>query len=334
MNKFRQLISKLMLLLLGLILSWTEIISINIVWKNEIFDKFHYKKSISYGYFPEGRKSVLENYGERSKDVINILRENSSNNISNVLGVGRNDIYTIAILGDSYVWGQGLKENDRFAHILETDLNRYTPTKIYSYAMPGDSIFDNYAKYFLLENSGASINLYIIGVSYNDLLFSNATRYGNITERYGTDKILNDQITDCGRPLYGEIIQTTNKSGTSYSQHVNNAYDEKYGNYCLLKKTISLFPKENIIYFNYSDFTYDPKGQNGIIDLLKKSGGNVLDSYQYFKDENDVNNKYVVSKKEGHPSAWANKIFAKSLLTEIISNPKYGFIHDNKMSLK
>ena len=86
------------------------------------------------------------------------------------------DIYTIALIGDSFAYGLGVRENESFGRILEAKLNKIKPTKIYVLALPGDSIVENYAK-FLLMDSSVRVDLYIFSMVKNDLVYDHNHKY-------------------------------------------------------------------------------------------------------------------------------------------------------------
>src|SRR3989344_6833304 len=106
------------------------------------FDKFYYYKSASHGYVNPiwnplingSNPSIVE---ERIKDLralIEITRKDSEANNQ----LSPSNYFRIAIIGDSMVYGLGIRNNERFSYLLEQKLNKIKPTKAYILAQPAD----------------------------------------------------------------------------------------------------------------------------------------------------------------------------------------------------
>jgi len=290
------------------------------IGENYFFDKFFYKKSIKYGYGEINKNFNLKNYGKRSKDLL-ILENLAKNNIfeqdeiDKVLGIKNDNIYRIAVIGDSVVWGVGLKNKERFVEILEKKLNKIYPTKVFSFSYSGDSIVDNYIKYILLKNFNYKIDLYIFGLVSNDLKFSNKARYDL--------SIFNKVTNDCSNKdfYYWNLDDDEN---LSYLLTTKKSFSDDFGNFCVLEKIADLLPKKRAIYFDFS-IDYGDKYLDIYRNILKGKG---LFIKKYIDESCDCErcNCYYVSEKERHPSAFANKKYAEFLYNEITTNSEYGFI--------
>jgi len=280
------------------------------------FDKFFYQKSIKYGY---GEKWKLENYGERSEDLLS-LEYLASNKIeadyksNKVLGVENDNVYKIAVIGDSIVWGEGLKNDDRFVEILEKKLNKIYPTKVFSFSECGDSILENYIKYKILENARSDIDLYIFGLVKNDLIFKNKERYDLLI----FDKIVNDCAD---KPFY---FSNTDSDDVLYKDTVKNSFDKNFGNFCVLEKIADLLPKEKTIYFDFSIVSKDEYLER-YISVLREKNLFIKKYIDYTCKACEKCDCYFVSEKERHPSVFANKKYAETLYNEIITNSEYQF---------
>lgn len=279
------------------------------VWASEafFFDKFYYYKSIKHGYWisrPPGELLSPRDFGKRGYDIA-ALSDFIRNQSSNTLGSTVDDkMFTIAVIGDSYVWGQGVKEEDRFVHILEEQLNKIKPTKIISLGGCGDSALDNYIKYFYLTKI-RNVDLFIYGMVDNDLLL----REQNLYDQEIQDKI----ISTCNKPIVFNSTEIQIPS-QEYNKTLMQSWDQGFGNVCILKKILENIPKTNALFFNFDNNW----GFSELLDTYTKelvSNGFTVVSPTI--DAADIN-KLHVSKKDSHPSAYANFIFARTLYEEII----------------
>ena len=152
-----------------------------------LFDRFIYQKSGAYGYWSENT-TRLKDFGERTKDLVSLmdylysspqlaLRENAQT--ENILGATTNDTYTIFVIGDSYVFGQGIRTEQRFSNVLEKKLNTMKKTRVIVLGGPGDNFFDNYIKYLAARQRFGIPNMTLIAMVNNDLVFSDPDKYNN-----------------------------------------------------------------------------------------------------------------------------------------------------------
>jgi hypothetical protein len=300
------------------------------------FDKFFYQKSITYGYWDISKKISLSDYGQRSQDILSLQSGNK------ILHESDNNSYIIAIIGDSYVWGTGIKNNQRFSIILEKRLNNIRPTKIITLAEMGDSIIDYYSNYIKLIQQ-AKPNLLIFTLVDNDALPK--SKQPLIPE---TQQI----IANCQKQFPQNIL-TTNYNFTDNpemyqmdSKAISQAYmnvgleaNKNPTNQCVMEKTISQLPNDNAIYFipvhyyaistDINDYyhtyiNYLEKYQKYIITSEKMANSQKYG--KYWKNGHDAYQSFHVSQAEGHPNALANQMYADILYQEITTNPKWGFI--------
>lgn len=277
------------------------------------FDKFFYQKSLNYGYWIPGKILFYSDFGDRAKDLIALenLEPDHKHNISKPTD---NNTFKITIIGDSYVWGQGIKNNQRFAVILENKLNQIRPTKIYSLGDCGDNIFDDYEKYQLATTSAEKANLYIFGLVSNDLVF-------NPDARYHTNDNLSNVISQCNFPAAFYPANSSNFNHQLF-QALTLSISPQSQNYCAFQKIVPLFPTNSLFVdleslISYSNF--QKQFSSTISDKL-----NAI--YPKPKFSLPSNQALHVSLKEYHPSVLANQIYADSLFDEITTNPKWGFV--------
>lgn len=271
-------------------------------WLSEhyFFDKLYYQKSTQFGYWIKGKSLSFRDFGKRSEDMRNLFSEIATKNVMG--GSVNNRIFTIVMIGDSFVWGTGIKETDRFVNILENKLNTLLPTKIISLGNVGDNMLDNYLKYYFYTKNHTA-NLYIFGMVDNDLFL----RGNNVYSREVQDNL----IKFCEKPIVYDPENTL--LDTDYTAYIYDSYDEKNGNICIFRNVLDSIPKnKNILFLNFGD-------NFGFSELLKKytkeveSRGFTVLSVPYTKDDATLH----VSSIEYHPSAKANRLFVDLLYTYV-----------------
>lgn len=295
------------------------------------FDRLFYQKSALHGYTSNigdsasdpGAPSVIKKRLKDTLEIINIAHEKSGKN--SVLGAQIDNAYTIIVIGDSYVYGQGIKMEQRFSELLENILNKKYPTNVIIFAQPGDGIIENYAK-FLLAHQYIDPDLYIIAIVDNDFVFNPFDKYPGQSELRlalqnncpGKTYVMKDFPPDIS---WEDIV--VKEYGPSISPD--------YQNVCMLKKIaedISQTSSQVLYYSFYKNETSsddkslldktDAEVMHVYTSTIRQAGGYVIyqpDSFIYEQ----------VSEKDGHPSAKTNIWFAEQLYNEIISNPKWKF---------
>lgn len=299
----------LFLFLISLLLCFVVCCLCYFVAEKYFFDKFFYYKSVKHGYWVD-KTLNLQNFDDRAKDLISLFQDDSQ-----ILGISDNHNYfKIAIFGDSFVWGQGVTNNQRFPVLLEKDLNKIRPTKIYSFGGCGDNIFDNYVKYQLSQKIFGKMDLYIFALYNNDLVF-------NDDNRYDTNQFLSKLNVGCS----GNTIFDPTFSGipnADFNTPRKLSFNEETINYCAYKRLLLLLPKEKTIYINLSNMTEKWEVQT-IFSQIIKSDLNVLEP----KYETLCDNKKTcyISEKDRHPSPLIHKFYSDILFKEITTNPKFNF---------
>ncbi len=232
--------------------------------------------------------------------------------------------FTVAVIGDSFVFGQGVKNEKRFPIILENKLNSIRKTKILSLALPGENAFDNLEKY-KIASSSYPIDLYIFVLIVNDLVF-------NPNPIYGKENVSNVIDTCKNAHKINPVLEEEEKISNDdlYNQSVNDSASN-ISNLCILDIITSGYP-QNAIYFIAEDYFDDSPVMAAYKKPLIEKGFYVLSSttaqsfpeYQgYFVDPYKF---FGVSEKEVHSSALAHTMYADVLFKEIVSNPRWNFI--------
>ncbi len=275
------------------------------------FDKFFYQKSVAHGYHPpDSQLDDTSIYGKRSQDLITL-------NSKSTYVLGQEDdsnTYKIIVIGDSFVWGQGIKNNQRFASVLESRLSGIRPTKIYSLGNPGDNAFDNYQKYLLSQDVFGKANLYIFGLYNNDLVF-------NPDDRYSTNQQLVSLLSKgCqGESFFDPNFDISNKEGLSqFYTSKKKSLESTSTNYCTFDKLTTLLPKNNSIYIDLGSIE-----ENEVQSEFSKIISQKLSA---FSIQSESYQMFVVSPNEPHPNSLANKMYTDVLFNEITTNSKWKFI--------
>lgn len=265
------------------------------------FDKFFYRKSADYGYLVSKTQN-LSDYGPRANDLIWLTAAMKDENPGQK--AAESGTYNIAVIGDSYVWGQGLKYSDRFVPLLEKELNKIRKTKVYSFGMEGDNLLENYEKMKFLESdkSPVKIDLYILSVVYDDMYVNDENVY---TMNYGN--VLAKECENLGK------------------FNVNGGFGTP-SNVCLAQKILTDLPG-NIIVFEPAYFVDDHSDiHNRYVKLFRSFNMNVINPLNFLGNlpkETNFISKMRVSKMEEHPSALANKIFVKTLFSAVTQLPSF-----------
>lgn len=286
------------------------------------FDKLFYYKSTLFGYWIPGKSLQLSDFGERSRDMVSLLANQHRNSQE------PSNEYTIAVIGDSEAWGQGVLVRERMSALLEQKLKRYRRTHVFTFANCGDSAIDNYAKYDLIQRK-YNIDLFIFVLVDNDLMY-------NKKERYPASSIYRKITAGCSG------IDGIDGM-TYYSPDISDLYQlqlESYrnpNNICAIQLTASMYPKTNAIYYinrdlwgsDSKDYCATTRAYQGYLEqnglhVISMSRSKQMTQYDWFWKSPY---KYSsISLLEGHPSKIIHQIGADILSEEIVSNPKWNFM--------
>jgi hypothetical protein len=314
--------------------SLTVLSSVIAVWSSLyisetfFFDKFHYNKSTMYGYLtdeinPLAREKNPTAIEKRLSDL-RILFPSSQNN-SQILGrsVNNDEQYTIVVVGDSVVYGTGVKDGERFSALLEKELNKVRPTKVYALAQPGDSIIDNYVKYQKAKEQ-LDPDLTIFGSVENDLYFGSP-------DKYPEEKSIYDELRErCPGTEVGTGTELSPTAG--YTEMLDKiivpSFDSANANFCYLQTIVEEKINDERVFF-YSFYSLEDVSQLAAEDDWRKIQ-TVLQ--RYAQTVNDAGIPVVtpanvidfqfrsVSARESHPNASTHQKYAQSLAQEIIQN--------------
>lgn len=289
-----------------------------------LFDRFFYRKSISHGYVLKDK--LLSDYGNRAKDLIAIKEK-----AQNIFESNNKQVFKVAIIGDSYVWGQGIRNNQRLKSILEQKLNKIRPTKIIAIGQLGNSTLD-YLKYYEDIQHITKTDLNIFVIVGNDAFINFHQEYRGVVEKcqnlfphikpvceiYGD---LNSKGYNLANPTQEILDIITKAHGDSWINPINQ---------CVVNTSSLLLPTEKSIYFIPDNYTTD-NSYDTYINFFKKTNKFIIsienskNLKKYKKYWNDPYKYFTVSPLEGHPSALANQAYADILYNEITTNPRWNF---------
>ena len=270
------------------------------------FDKFFYQKSMDHGYWANPKKIHFADFGTRAKDLISLASDQPN--------ISHDNSFKIAVIGDSLVWGQGLKNNDRFVVLLTKKLNQIRPTTVYSLGGCGDNIFDDYMKYKKSIDVFGKMDLYIFGLYNNDLLL-------NEDDRYSTNKFVANKL-DIGCSGKKITIPSNNSpitfSAETYADMEISSLATESANFCFYQHLVPLLPKNNGLFIDLGSLTDKWYGQSLFSNMISTSFNAISLLY-------NQSPKIKVSSHEKHPSVIGHQIYADTLFREITTNPKLGF---------
>ena len=265
------------------------------------FDKFIYMKDPKYGYKITGDGSFcnsgLNSDGYRGGEFY----------------PKRDGEYLVMVVGDSLVYGQGLKIEDRFTNRLENKLNhlRKHKVRVLNMGKCGTNIYMNFD----------TLNRYRQKLDPDLIVFS----------LYYNDLLLESDFSDFPPFVHnnGEPIVLNPHSDPKYTQRVLGSFSTNTLNFKMLTSIVEMMPKEKTLYYWLSNKDPD-KSFYELSKVFVDYRLLIIDNYDlYFRKYRGLSSrrKYElrISEKESHPNALANEMFAERLYQEITQNPKWGF---------
>ncbi len=303
------------------------------------FDKVFYKKSALHGYGSDEWNNPFDTQNKvlrkRKSDVEFLLQGVAGNEAfyygSCGVSAQRDDQeFVVAVIGDSMVYGAGVRKEQAFPAVLEKKLRKTIPhVKVYNFSISGDTIIDNYAKYLLAKRK-VNPDIYILGIFINDLYIDQVGKYYNSHLKKELD-------SSC---LYKEF------SNAKYTDWTNVPFDtlllevffpsffDATCNYHYLVSALNTmsFDKEKVLFMAFAPIEDQHFSEQEILQM------SWVDSAQELHDKNVfIMGKYVdtirshgfsviapatylpsVSLIEGHPSTAAHEYYATMLEKRII----------------
>lgn len=283
------------------------------------FDRFFYQKSPAHGYWVASSELLpgLAFFGSRASDTRSLLTAMPATS-SSILG--RNDdrqIYTIAVIGDSYTWGTGVRESQRFVRQLEARLNQERPTKVLSLALEGDNLLDHWLKYQLLKEQQADLDLVIFALVHNDGLLKADSPYGEIQA----------VTAGCEGPSITELAAETTAAAAAvqYPEIIRQSMQPGTRNRCVLDGLLGRLPHHRALYLHLDSLLTSNPETLALAQLFQDRGFPVFGWQMLGPDLSPVQEQLFVSPRERHPSVLAHRLYAASLSKLLLEDPVWGF---------
>lgn len=295
------------------------------------FDKFFYNKDATFGYIkpvynPLGNSKNPATIEHRIRDLRLVF--GGPNAYSKVLGVTDDeDIYKVLLIGDSYVYGNGVRDQDRMSAFLERQLNKVRPTKVYVLAQSGDSIVDNYYKFQHAE-SVIKPDVAIMGMVINDFILDQTDKYPGEQQFYDT---LRQECPQEERKVQWTGPQMTIEEGMDMNLYPS--IDPQFANICYYQKILERLEGKPVFFYSF-----DPLSDELFAEVsdFEKKGWQVMHTYQEMAEQhgfsvaspNNIENFVYtpVATIEGHPSKDTHRLYAESMAKEIMTNPQWKFM--------
>lgn len=318
---------RLVLVCLSVVSCFLSVKAALYVARNYFFDQFYYGKSEAFGYWVAGRTQNSEEFGNRSKDVRQLYADNTKP--ANILGATSDDTYTIAVIGDSEVWGLGALFEETFPQLLQKKLGTVRKTRVLSLGSMGDDVVDNLTKYKYLQQH-ARIDLYIFVPVSNDIVINQYRKYAN-DELAGINKTCEDEA---GIPPTTNISPADpNYLKIMSKEYINRIYYESYANdtnWCILRAAMRQYPKDGAMYFAADDIFWDTHlfqymNEFKKLGMYTFSSRRAMGDARYARYWTKTREQLRVSAQEDHPSALAHRMYADVLFDEITNNPRWRF---------
>lgn len=319
-------IKSFFLFFVSLTLILSSIVGCYFIAENFFFDKFFYQKSILHGYYPNLKPANITQFGERGHGV------NSIDNHSPIFSESDANKFKVLVIGDSFTWGVGIKNGQRFAKLLESKLIRTKPTTVVSVSSPGWNTSE-FLKYYMLATKDIQPDLTIFSLVHNDSLLSRYNRDDQVVQRC---QLLYPQTS----PVFGIDLNQMIAYDTPFTE-VDQVFTQQHDaswsnsvNLCVLESNLANLPTQKAIYFLTDDYggnnlytIYTEKLKKYGKRIVSSSSGKLLPSYSnLWKNNANPYDFLTISTKESHPNFLANQMYADILYNEIASDSSFGLL--------
>ena len=311
-----------------------------IISENYFFDKLYYDKSARFGYDDNFMGVIYEDkqnrlVSSRLSDLISLIElEENRQDDSKVLGVEDEGTYNIAVIGDSFVYGSGVKTDEVFTRILEKKLKNVRDVKVYNLGLPGSNIVDIYTL-FLLTQKHLNIDLYVIGFVEDDLLYFG--RHRGYPRYPQEEKVYSELVAQCTKDPFEYLTKGEDDWSKVIINGLYPSFSDDYSNVCVLSNITSEISQKNSIFFNlntsgvddyvnnFNEYMSESSQKKKFIiykyaKIIQDNGGYLIDPHRF-----DGYYYEAVSEGEGHSSKKNHQLQAEILYEIITKNPAFGF---------
>lgn len=303
------------------------------------FDKFFFQKSEYFGYsgYDESlvyspRNADLYHFGLLTDQHFSFPQEVSTQNNQ------EDEYFAVAVIGDSFAWGQGVTKKKRLSVQLQQKLNRWRPTRVYSLGLPAESIVDAVAKIEAVTRK-ENVDLFVIPAVQNDALLlpeANYNRYSSPTAQAIIDDChnLNPTLPVRTSPDWRQVpLEDMAAVAVKLEQDTHESWTVE-PNRCMIKASlqrIKELSKGKVLFVITDDYTPEQSLFGEYKALLKEAQLPFISSLQlkndprYQKYWQNPGKFFHVSPRELHPSALAYGMYADLITAELLTNPLWKF---------
>ncbi|MDO6596424.1 SGNH/GDSL hydrolase family protein [Oceanihabitans sp. 2_MG-2023] len=219
----------------------------------------------------------------------------------------------IAVLGDSFTMGTGVKEQETYVYQTERTLNNSNKNEnyeVFNFGVSGYAL-SNYITILKRNTLNYNPDLVVIGFCASNDHFE-----------IGTDFSLEDFTIKPKKNVFWDSyikkllqikLKATATEPVSYNTANINYIDKQFKT---LQNILSQNNSKGLIF--YLDLVYDPIRVATIKKLSEKNNLLFLDVSEFFQNKNLF--KYIVNELDPHPNGKANQIFAEKLSSYILAN--------------
>ena len=281
--------------------------------ENFFFDKIWYKKSALHGYYNRWYYDTeAEHLNWLERELVRRREQDLTDLLAGKVWSKQPGFKTIAVIGDSYVYGVGIRQSQRFSERLVPELKKQgISAEVYAFAEPGNSILDYLALYQLVKQQ-LDPDLLILGIVPNDLFFTE--------DRYpGNRAFLESFDNACGdKPIYQSDNNYQDEAG--FITAMQQSFSHNSRNRCYLVEAAKILGRDpQLIYYGFTarntnfachewDATAELTIMNQYINTLESHG---MRGLSHLKQDSPL--QAMVSPKEGHPSSAINQQYAIEL---------------------
>jgi len=314
------------------------LVSIHVA-ETTFFDKLFYQKSIAYGYsgyyealVPSVRTQDMYQFGLLKNDSFAFPDD------AHVKGTVDDGSYKVAVVGDSFAWGQGVKEEDRLSVVLENKLNKTRKTKVFSLGLPAESLVDAVAKIEAISKS-EQIDLFVIPAVQNDALIIAEGRYNRYNSP-AAQQIIDDCLAKfpdqepLSYPNWLEVAPAEMEAVSSKLDADSVASWDAQPNKCIAESSVQHIREmthDKTLFVITDDYTPDQSQFGPYKSILSALGVpfvrsiELKDTPEFQKYWQNPEQSFQVSPKEVHPSAVAYQMYAAVVDHELLQNPRWKF---------
>lgn len=247
----------------------------------------------------------------------------------------RSDQYLIAVLGDSFTFGQGVSQSETFPTIFQKLLNQSHEDPKFRVWNLGVSGYNTEQQSYLLKSFvlPRKPNWVVVGYNLNDYepIVIDQTLFGK--DHSGNGSVINRLMTFVRKDMLitqvvqlklGNLIRIFDPNWTNspYFQEVMNQYLKSNGGWTNVSMslnnmksecdasgvgfTIAILP----VMWDFHNYLFE-EVNDVIVNFCKNNNIDYVDMLPYFKAEKAAN--WCVSSIDTHPNSRAHGIFAKAL---------------------